>query len=273
MVRVKHLVGRIFSPFQSMHEQDGYLTELDYAQDRETELESEIGILTDQVKDLPTRGDAEKELVETKKRQASTVVVLNETWRELQKSREELRKSEKEVAQLRLGKESERSRGGSRKILVSERKKWQAKGKALPVETVSVATQSDYVVGEIGKAQVEVAVQTETEIEKKGVRDTEDVVMADRSDMYEDLSGNEDEDEAPVAVAPLITKKQAALRPTAKAGKKTRPANIPPQKTPPNVKLAKAACQRPMADLIQDLGVRGFMGARWLLGGNRRFGN
>ncbi|KAF8426713.1 hypothetical protein EV426DRAFT_702322 [Tirmania nivea] len=106
----------------------------------------------------------------------------------------------------------------SRKIVVSERKKWQAKGKALPVEMVSVGTQSDHYAGEIRKAQVEVAVQTEAEIEKKGVEDSEDVEMADRSNMYEDLSGYEDEDEAPV-VPPPTTKKQAAPRPAAKAGK------------------------------------------------------
>ncbi|KAF8418289.1 hypothetical protein EV426DRAFT_700489 [Tirmania nivea] len=164
----------------------------------------------------------------------------------------------------------------SRKIVVSERKKWQAKDKALPVEMVSVGTQSDHFAGEIRKAQVEVAVQTEAEIEKKGVEDSEDVEMADRSNMYEDLSGYEDEDEAPV-VAPPTTKKQAAPRPAAKAGK-SRPAKIPPQKTPPHDKLVKAVvihgvpCQRPIADIIQDMGVRGIMGARWLLGGNRRLG-
>ncbi|KAF8415993.1 hypothetical protein EV426DRAFT_687979 [Tirmania nivea] len=164
----------------------------------------------------------------------------------------------------------------SRKIVVSKRKKWQAKDKALPVEMVSVGTQSDHFAGEIRKAQVEVAVQTEAEIEKKGVEDSEDVEMADRSNMYEDLSGYEDEDEAPV-VAPPTTKKQAAPRPAAKAGK-SRPAKIPPQKTSPHDKLAKAVvihgvpCQRPIADIIQDMGVRGIMGARWLLGGNRRLG-
>ncbi|KAF8428727.1 hypothetical protein EV426DRAFT_711405 [Tirmania nivea] len=164
----------------------------------------------------------------------------------------------------------------SRKIVVSERKKWQAKGKALPVEMVSVGTESDHFAGEIGKAQLEVVVQTEAEIEKKGVEDSKDVEMADRSNVYEDLSGYEDEDEAPV-VAPPTTKKQAVPRPAAKAGK-SRPAKIPSQKTPPNVKLVKAVvihgvpCQRPIADIIQDMGVRGIMGARWLLGGNRRLG-
>ncbi|RPB22205.1 hypothetical protein L211DRAFT_339675 [Terfezia boudieri ATCC MYA-4762] len=48
-----------------LHERDGYLTELGDAQDRETKLEKEIGILTDQVKNLSTRGAAEKELVGT----------------------------------------------------------------------------------------------------------------------------------------------------------------------------------------------------------------
>ncbi|KAF8416587.1 hypothetical protein EV426DRAFT_721711 [Tirmania nivea] len=98
----------------------------------------------------------------------------------------------------------------------------------------------------------------------------------DRSNIYEGLSGYEDEDEAPV-VAPPTTKKQAAPCPAAKAGK-SRPAKISPQKTPPNDKLVKAVviygvpCQRPIADIIQDMGVRGIMGARWLLGGNWRLG-
>ncbi|KAF8415348.1 hypothetical protein EV426DRAFT_722150 [Tirmania nivea] len=53
---------------------------------------------------------------------------------------------------------------------------------------------------------------------------------------------------------------------------------IPPQKTPPHDKLVKAVvihgvpCQRPIADIIQDMGVRGIMGARWLFGGNWRLG-
>ncbi|KAF8424371.1 hypothetical protein EV426DRAFT_716989 [Tirmania nivea] len=168
---------------------------------------------------------------------------------------EMIERLEKEVCKLRWEKEkwvereemAEKEVGDrSRKIVVSERKKWQAKDKALPVEMVSVGTQSNHFAGEIRKAQVEVAVQTEAEIEKKGVEDSEDVEMADRSNMYEDLSGYEDEDEAP--------------------------------KTPPHDKLAKAAvihevpCQRPIADIIQDMGVRGIMGARWLLGGNRRLG-
>lgn len=59
----------------------------------------------------------------------------------------------------------------SRKMLASERKKWQEK-------TVSVATQSDPVKEEVVKVQKEVAVQMEVEIEKKGVGDSEDVVMA-----------------------------------------------------------------------------------------------
>ncbi|KAF8428404.1 hypothetical protein BGX38DRAFT_425686 [Terfezia claveryi] len=136
------------------------------------------------------------------------------------------------------------------------------------------------------KVGVEAAVQTVEEIkkrgasERRGASESEDVVMADRSDMYEDLSGyeGEDKDEAPV-VAPPTTKKQAVPRPAAKAGKKSRQVKIPPQNTPPsNNSSAKAIvihgvpCQRSMADIIQDMGVRGILGARWLLGGNRRLG-
>ncbi|KAF8432620.1 hypothetical protein BGX38DRAFT_1276598 [Terfezia claveryi] len=105
---------------------------------------------------------------------------------------------EKEVVQLRLEKESWDEREewvGNQLMLVSERRKWEG--------------------------TVEDAVQTKIVIEQRGARDCEDVAMADRSDMYEDISAYEDEDEAPVAVAPPITKKQAAPRPAAKAEKKS----------------------------------------------------
>ncbi|KAF8417716.1 hypothetical protein EV426DRAFT_721062 [Tirmania nivea] len=178
----------------------------------------------------------------------------------------------KEWAEEEVGKRS-------KKILVSERKKWQAEVKALPVETVSVGTQSDHIEEGVVKVQVEVGVQTEMGVEKEGAGDSDDIVMADGSSMYEDLSAYEDEDEAPVAVAPPITKKQAAPRLAAKAGKKSRPAKTPPQNTPPSdiswekaIVIHGVPCQRPMADIIQDVGVRGILGARWLLRGNRRFG-
>jgi len=94
------------------------------------------------------------------------------------------------------------------------------------------------------------------------------------------ISGYEDEDEALVA-APPATKKQAAPRSAAKpAGKRSQPAKTPPRSASPddNGPLVKAMvihgvpCQRPMADTIQDVGVKGIMGARWLLGGMRRLG-
>ncbi|KAF8419534.1 hypothetical protein EV426DRAFT_644790 [Tirmania nivea] len=89
---------------------------------------------------------------------------------------------------------------------------------------------------EAEKIQVEVAVQTGG----RSRRDSEDVEMVDRLNLYEDLSGYEDEDEAPV-VAPPTTKKQAAPRPAAKAGKKSRPAKTLPQNTlPSDNSLAKA---------------------------------
>ncbi|KAF8433387.1 hypothetical protein BGX38DRAFT_1146165 [Terfezia claveryi] len=177
-----------------LKQRNGYLTELDYTQDRETELEREIGILMDQVKNLSTRGDAERELVETKKRKRQ-------------------------------------ERGQGRCWFLSGRNGRQRVRHYITVEMVSVATQSDHI-----KAQVEVALQMEVEIEKKEVRDTEDIVMADRSDMYEDY---EDEGEAPVVVAPLTTKKQAALRPAAKAGKNSQPAKTPPPTTSPSDNRSK----------------------------------
>jgi len=104
----------------------------------------------------------------------------------------------------------------------AERKKWQAKGKALPVETITIATQTNHI-QEPKAMQVEEGTQTDgithaeegtqTEVgieelekvmerkrERKGKRraqDSEDTVMKDGSDnsgnyqeMYEDLVGN-----------------------------------------------------------------------------------
>jgi len=82
-------------------------------------------------------------------------------------------------------------------------------------------------------------------------------------------------------VEPPATKKQDAPRSAAKpAGKRSRPAKTPSRSASPdeNGPLVKAMvirgvpCQRPMADTIQDVGVKGIMGARWLLGGMRRLG-
>jgi len=173
------------------------------------------------------------------------------------------------------------------KAVSAERKKWQAKGKALPVETVTVATQTDHI-QEPTVVQVDDGTQTELEKGKGRAKDSEDTVMkygSDNSDtyreMYEDLSGYEDEDEALVAAPLATTKKQAAPRSAAKpAGKRSRPAKTPHRSTSPddNGPLVKAMvihgvpCQRPMADMIQDVGVKGIMGARWLLGGMRRLG-
>lgn len=91
---------------------------------------------------------------------------------------------------------------------------------------------------------VEVAIQTE-----------ERILLLE----YEDLSSYYDEDIVPVTATP-VTKKQAALCLAARAGK-SRPAKIPPSVTsPPGIGLAKAIvihgipCQRPMADIIQDVG-------------------
>jgi len=186
------------------------------------------------------------------------------------------------------------------KAVSAERKKWQAKGKVLPVEKVTIATQTDYI-QEPTVVQVDNGIQTEVVLEefekamerkreRKGkgrAKDSEDTVMKDGSnnsdsirEMYEDLSGYEDEDEALVA-APPATKKQAAPRSAAKpAGKRSQPAKTPPRSASPddNGPLVKAMvihgvpCQRPIADTIQDVGVKGIMGARWLLGGMRRLG-
>jgi len=119
---------------------------------------------------------------------------------------------------------------------------------------------------------VEMVTQTE---EKKEERATHledlDVIMG------EDSSPSEAEvkDDAPV-MAPPITKKQVEQPQPTKARKGSYPAiNTPPAGDTGSARavvLHGVPCQRPMAEIIQETGVRGIMGARWPLGGNRRVG-
>ena len=125
--------------------------------------------------------------------------------------------------------------------MLAERKKWQAKGKALPGEMVIIATHTDNI-QEPTVVRVNDGIQTEVALdelekamekkkrERKGkgrAKDSEDTVMKDRSDnsdsyreMYEDLSGYDEEDA--LVASPLANKKQAAHRSAAKpAGKRS----------------------------------------------------
>jgi len=184
------------------------------------------------------------------------------------------------------------------KAVSAEWKKWQAKGKALPVEKVTITTQTDYIQEptavhngtqtEVVLEELEKAMKRKRERKgKERAKNSEDTVMKDGSnksdtdrEMYKELSGYEDENEALVA-APPATKIQAAPCSAARlAGKRSRPAKTPPRSasSDDNGLLVKAMvihrvpCQRPMGDTIQDVGVKGIMGARWLLEGMRRFG-
>jgi len=183
--------------------------------------------------------------------------------------------------------------------------------KALPVEMVPHATQTQpeeemvkpmlatSSIQTVETRQEEKEIQTEADVlveamerkknrkKEKGKerRKDEDTVMkdgsgdfdTDRYRDYKDLSGYEEEDET-LALEPPVRKKQAARRPAAPAGKKSQPAETPPRSPPPNDILVKALvvhgipCQRPLAELVQDVGPGGIMGARWLLGGARRLG-
>ncbi|KAF8422236.1 hypothetical protein EV426DRAFT_706418 [Tirmania nivea] len=160
---------------------DGYLTELDDAQNRETELYREIGILTDQ---------------------ALTVVMLNKAWRDCANLKEEVRKlkayneaREREMDLLVEEAESKWKQWAEKeiqvkagKVVAAERKKWQSEGKGLPIEVVTSAAQTDQTIEDV-KVRVEAAIQTEVEIGKRGASNSEDVVMRDGSNIYEDLSG------------------------------------------------------------------------------------
>ncbi|KAF8420904.1 hypothetical protein EV426DRAFT_674716 [Tirmania nivea] len=168
------------------------------------------------------------------------------------------------------------------KLIAAERKKWQAKGKARLIETMSVGIQSDFFVEDEKKPQVEVAVQTEEESTvqmktlkgKKGGVIELDVIMEDRSDMYEDLSGYEDEEGI---VASLATLKQKVTKRSRVTKNKRTICLLPSGK-----KVSTSAfvvhgipTMRPMSETIQDVkktGLSGVVGARWLLGEYRRVG-
>ncbi|KAF8415347.1 hypothetical protein EV426DRAFT_665610 [Tirmania nivea] len=173
------------------------------------------------------------------------------------------------------------------------------------IETVEVGIQaSPDMVDVITETQEEVPVekkkkqrqrQSKEKVKKKeGAKDSnriqEDVEMVDeeRFTLYEDLSDYEKEevvkDEAPVT--PPVTKKQPVVRQTGPKAAKSPAAKHKKPAKPVKVKdieyvdtrafvVHGIPCHRPMADTIQDVrktGMRGIIGARWLLGGHRRTG-
>ena len=146
--------------------------------------------------------------------------------------------------------------------VAAELRNWQANGKTLPVETATSATQTDHMKEKVEVIQVDEGMQTETvetktaEAEEAKQMETVEVVrqeegnmeMTNRSDLFEDLSKYEEEDE--------IEKTQAAPRPAAKAGKKSRPAKSPPKDPAPKARamvIHGVPCQRPMANIIQNI--------------------
>ncbi|KAF8433147.1 hypothetical protein BGX38DRAFT_1333838 [Terfezia claveryi] len=150
---------------------------------------------------------------------------------------ETIERLEKEIFKLKWEKEKwvEREEIVGNQLQIYERnwKEWaeEEMGKR------SKKILSDHIEKEVVKVQAEVGVQTEMGVEKEGAGDSDNIMMVDGSSMY----AYEDEDEAPVAVAPVITKKQAALCLAAKAGKKSRPAKTPPQNTPPSENIWEKA--------------------------------
>jgi len=194
-----------------------------------------------------------------------------------------------------------RSRDVSRPLSIPTRRLVPRPSKALPVEMVTAATQTNHfqeptvvqvddgTQTEVGLGELEKAMKKMRERKGEGsAKDSEDTEMKDRSynsdsyrEMYEDLSGYEDEDVALVSAPPATNKKQAALHSAAKpAGKRSRPAKTPPRSISPdnNGLLVKAMVihgvprQRPMGETIPDVGVKRIIGASWLLGGMRRLG-
>ena len=126
--------------------------------------------------------------------------------------------------------------------------------------------------------------EDDTPSSSKQDKDTE-MVDSDRFTLYEDLSDCEKEVEDVAPVTPPITKKQTTKRQVVLAkAEKPQPVKYKPttkaidQERSINTKAFMVhgiSCQRPMADTIQDVrkaGIRGIIGARWLLGGQRRTG-
>ncbi|KAF8421807.1 hypothetical protein EV426DRAFT_643630 [Tirmania nivea] len=179
------------------------------------------------------------------------------------------------------------------KLVVVERKKWQAKGKARSIETMSVGTQVGHFLEE-RRLQVEVVVQTEEEVMAQTGRQNEeggggtrldviveDAIIKNSLDLYDDLSRYEDEGveerlvEGRVA-SPVTSRQKATKRPQVAKNKKT---SYP---LPSGGKVSTSAfvvhgipTARPMSESVQDVkkvGVSGVIGARWLLGENRRVG-
>ena len=263
-------------------ERDRYLIAEDDAQDRETALEGEISLLKDQVKRISAKGELELELTKVQKAYQDTVVILNLQMEESQRLRKDMKQKEEqwkktfaeaeEAAEVKwkawAEKESQVKAGMA---VAAERKKWQPKRKSLPVEKVNQLSQTDCS-GEVSKVEVvEMATQTEERKEERATYTEKlDVIMGEDSSS----SDAEAKDDA-LVMTPPITKKQVEQRHSTKAGKKSQPAkNIPPvdNGSARAIVIHGVPCQRPMADIIQDTGMRGIMGARWLLGGNRRVG-
>ena len=93
------------------------------------------------------------------------MVILNLQMQESQRLRKEMKQKveeAEEAAELKwkawAEKESQVKAG---KAVAAERKKWQAKGKALPVEKVHQLTQTDCPEVEVKAEVVEMATQTE----------------------------------------------------------------------------------------------------------------
>ncbi|KAF8420044.1 hypothetical protein EV426DRAFT_613174, partial [Tirmania nivea] len=215
--------------------------------------------------------------------------------REVQRTREEKGEEVEESSRKNSEKEMEKEiqvRAG--KLVAAERKKWQAKGKTRSVETMSVGTQFDHFLEEERSLRVEVAVQTEEEVtvqvgrqneeRKGGTRSdivVEDVIMKDSPSLYEDLSGYEDEGVGERLmegrVASPVTPRQKATKKPRVAKNKTTSCPLPS-----GGKVSTSAfvihgipTARPMSESVQDVkkvGLRGVIGARWLLGENRRVG-
>jgi len=202
-------------------------------------------------------------MVEQKiQRDAQDAVTEREHQKELEECEEKWKKWAEKEAQLKAG-----------KAVSAERKKWQAKGKALPVEMVPHATQTQPEEEMVKPMLVTSSVQmVETRQEERGIQTEADVLVeamerknnrkmgkgkerrkdedtemkdgsgdldTDRYQDYEDLSGYEEEDET-LTPEPPAKGKQTARRPAALAGKKSQPAKTHSRSTPPNNTLVKA---------------------------------
>jgi len=255
---------RIADAFTKLERQMGkFYQQQDDADDNLKARDGIIAGLREQLAQLSDRKDSselEKQLADQTHsiaKFAENGVWLQEKLKAAERKAEEAEEKEGEKWKAWAEKEVQVKTG---KAVSAERKKWQAKGKALPIETVTTPPRPT-----ISR-------------NRRWYR----WMMAHRRSWRR---GRGEPRAVRIRGSDSGTSGYKKKTGFSTFGSKTGWEAISTSQTPPrsalpdeNGPLVKAMvihgvpCQRPMADTIQEVGVNGIMGARWLLGGMRRLG-